>query len=168
VESYARGPLAAAIVARCRGQIAVGRDDLGAAVTEFTAALRLHEQVSSQPLIQGRILLELGSVQRRLSQRAAARSRLSAALALFETIGAPLWVARAGAELARISGRSPGPLALTATELRVAELVASGRTNKEAAAELFVSVRAVESTLTKAYAKLGVRSRTELAARLRR
>jgi DNA-binding CsgD family transcriptional regulator len=168
VESYARGPLAAAIVARCRGQIAVGRDDLGAAVTEFTAALRLHEQVSSQPLIQGRILLELGSVQRRLSQRAAARSRLSAALVLFETIGAPLWVARAGAELARISGRSPGPLALTATELRVAELVASGRTNKEAAAELFVSVRAVESTLTKAYAKLGVRSRTELAARLRR
>jgi DNA-binding CsgD family transcriptional regulator len=52
------------------------------------------------------------------------------------------------------------------TELRVAELVASGRTNQEAAAELFVTVRAIESTLTKAYAKLGVRSRTELAARL--
>jgi DNA-binding CsgD family transcriptional regulator len=48
--------------------------------------------------------------------------------------------------------------------LRVAELVASGRSNKEVAAELFVTVRAVESTLTKAYAKVGVRSRTELAA----
>ena len=52
------------------------------------------------------------------------------------------------------------------TERRVAELVASGRSNKEAAAELFVTVRTIESTLTKAYAKLGVRSRTELAARL--
>jgi DNA-binding CsgD family transcriptional regulator len=53
---------------------------------------------------------------------------------------------------------------LTVTERRVADLVASGRTNKEVAAELFVTVRAVESTLTKAYAKLGVRSRTELGA----
>ena len=106
-------------------------------------------------------------MQRRLNQRAAARSRLSEALALFETIGAPLWVARAAAELARISGRSPGSLALTATELRVADLVASGRSNKEVASELFVTVRAVESTLTKAYAKLGLRSRTELAAFMR-
>ena len=55
---------------------------------------------------------------------------------------------------------------MTATELRVAAMVAKGRSNKEAAAELFVSVRAVESTLTKVYAKLGVRSRTELAALL--
>jgi DNA-binding CsgD family transcriptional regulator len=163
MRGYARGPLAAAIVARCRGQVAVGRHDLGGAVSEFSEALRLHDQVSPQPLIQGRILLELGGVQRRLKQRAAARSGLSEALGLFETIGAPLWVARAAAELARISGRSPGPVALTATERRVADLVASGRTNKEVAAELFVTVRAVESTLTKAYAKLGVRSRTELA-----
>lgn len=81
--------------------------------------------------------------------------------------GAPLWAARARAELDRISGRSPGPAALTATERRVAELVASGRSNKEAAAELFVTVRAIESTLTKVYAKLGVGSRTELAALLR-
>ncbi len=49
----------------------------------------------------------------------------------------------------------------------MAELVSRGMSNSEVAAELFVTVRAVESTLTKAYAKLGVRSRTELAARLR-
>jgi DNA-binding CsgD family transcriptional regulator len=164
MEGFARGPLAAAMVARCRGQVAVGRHDLGGAVSEFTAALRPHEQVSPQPLVQGRILLELGGVRRRLKQRAAARTALSEALCLFERIGAPLWAARAAAELARISGRSPSPAELTATELRVAELVASGRSNKEVAAELFVTVRAVESTLTKAYAKVGVRSRTELAA----
>jgi DNA-binding CsgD family transcriptional regulator len=164
MEGYARGPLAAAIVARCRGQVALGRHDLGAAVSEFTDALRLHGQVSPQPLVQGRILIELGGVQRRLKQRAAARSLLTDALGLFETIGAPLWAARARAELARISGRSPGAAVLTVTERRVADLVASGRTNKEVAAELFVTVRAVESTLTKAYAKLGVRSRTELGA----
>jgi DNA-binding CsgD family transcriptional regulator len=167
VECYARGPLAAAIVARCRGQVAVSRHDLGTAVTEFTEALTLHDQVSAQPLIQGRILLELGGVQRRLKQRAVARSTLSQALAVFEATGAPLWAERAAAELARISGRSPSPVALSATESRVAGLVVSGRTNKEVAAELFVTVRAVESTLTKVYAKLGVRSRTELAATLR-
>jgi DNA-binding CsgD family transcriptional regulator len=54
------------------------------------------------------------------------------------------------------------------TELRVAELVTRGMTNREVAAELFVTVRAVEATLTRAYAKLSVRSRTELAARLHR
>ena len=55
---------------------------------------------------------------------------------------------------------------LTATEAQVAELVARGLTNKEVAAELFVTVRAVEANLSRIYAKLGVRSRTELAHRL--
>ena len=163
---FAQGPLAEAIVARCRGELAVGRGDLGAAVTALTDALRLFGLVSPQPLTRARTLLALGGVQRRLKQRAAARATLSEALSLLEGIGAPLWTARARAELARISGRAPGPEDLTATERQVAELVVSGRTNKEVAAELFVTVRAVESTLTKAYAKLGVRSRTELAARL--
>jgi DNA-binding NarL/FixJ family response regulator len=49
----------------------------------------------------------------------------------------------------------------------VAELVAQGVPNRAAAAELFVTVRTIESTLTKIYAKLGVRSRTQLASMLR-
>jgi DNA-binding NarL/FixJ family response regulator len=57
---------------------------------------------------------------------------------------------------------------LTTREREVAELVAGGLTNKEVAARLFVSVRTVEATLSKVYAKLGVRSRTELAGRLNR
>ena len=85
---------------------------------------------------------------------------------MFDTMGAVLWTRRAEAELARISGRSAGDrTALTPTERQVAQLVAAGRTNREVAQELFVSVRTVESNLTRIYAKLDVRSRAELAAR---
>jgi len=66
-----------------------------------------------------------------------------------------------------VSGRTAGSDQLTDSELRVAELVATGKTNKEVAAALFLSVRGVESTLSKVYRKLGVRSRTELARVLR-
>jgi DNA-binding NarL/FixJ family response regulator len=58
-------------------------------------------------------------------------------------------------------------LELTETERRIAELVAEGLSNKEVAARLFVTVRTVEANLTKVYAKLGIRSRTELASRIR-
>ena len=68
---------------------------------------------------------------------------------------------RAGADVSLVR------VTLVPSGSRVAELVSRGMSNSEVAAELFVTVRAVESTLTKAYAKLGVRSRTELAARLR-
>ncbi len=166
MDRYSRGPLARAIVARCRGELATARGDVDSAVAEFSQALRLLGEVSPQPVVRGRILLELAGSQRRLKQRAAARATLMEAQQLFERTGASLWLARVRADLARISGRAPGPEDMTATELRVAAMVAKGRSNKEAAAELFVSVRAVESTLTKVYAKLGVRSRTELAALL--
>jgi DNA-binding CsgD family transcriptional regulator len=83
-------------------------------------------------------------------------------------MGAVLWAARARTERARLSGRAPNAGELTTTELTVAQLVASGMTNREAAAELFVTVRTVESTLTRVYAKLGVRSRTQLAAHMQR
>jgi DNA-binding NarL/FixJ family response regulator len=127
----------------------------------------MHDRLAAHPLERARTLLDLGRVQLHLRQRAAARATLTEALDVFRSTGASLWTARTLAELARISGRSPGPAELTATEQRVAELVASGRSNREAAAELFVAVRTIESTLTKVYAKLGVRSRTELAATLR-
>jgi len=103
-----------------------------------------------------------------LKQRRLARETLTQAIAIFDGIGAALWAARTRAELARVSGRAPGSSELTATELRVAELVAAGLTNSETASQLFVTVRAVESTLTKVYAKLGLRSRTELAEQLLR
>jgi DNA-binding NarL/FixJ family response regulator len=86
-------------------------------------------------------------------------------LEIFDTLGARLWAEKAAMELARIPGRTRSPGELTETERRVAELVARGLSNKEVAGKLFVTVRAVEANLSKVYAKLGVRSRTELATR---
>ena len=160
------GPVTAALAARCRGALASARGDTSAAMAELTSAVRWHDQVSRMPVERGRTLLSLGALQRRLKKRATARDTLAEALKLFDGAGARLWAERARAEQARVSGRAPGPRDLTETEQRVAALVASGLSNQQVAAELFVSVRAVESTLTKAYAKLGIRSRTQLAARL--
>ena len=76
------------------------------------------------------------------------------------------WAETARAELGRIAGRAAGE-GLTPAELRVAELVARGSTNREVAAALFLAERTVETHLSHVYAKLGVRSRTELARVLR-
>ena len=73
--------------------------------------------------------------------------------------------AKARGELSRVSGRRPAE-ALTPAERRVATLVAEGKTNREVAAALFLGERTIASHLTHVYAKLGVRSRTELARRL--
>jgi DNA-binding CsgD family transcriptional regulator len=159
-------PVTAASYSRCRGALAAACGDLDAAVAELAEALRLHDQSDPQPLERGRTLLMLGAVRRRLKQRGAARQNLAEAAGIFEDIGAALWAQRARAELARVSGRAPASGELTVAELRVAELVAQGLTNRQAAAELFLSVRAIESTLTKVYAKLGVRTRTQLAGHL--
>jgi DNA-binding CsgD family transcriptional regulator len=72
--------------------------------------------------------------------------------------------ARAHAELSRIGLRPPTPLELTATEQRVAALAASGHTNRQVAATLFLSPRTVEANLARVYRKLGVSSRAELDA----
>jgi DNA-binding NarL/FixJ family response regulator len=60
----------------------------------------------------------------------------------------------------------PEALGLTPTELAVARLVARGRSNREAAAELYVSVKAIEFHLGNIFAKLGIHSRRGLAERL--
>jgi DNA-binding NarL/FixJ family response regulator len=161
-------PAAVAAMLRCQGALSAARGDLGTAEQQLTEALGLLDQASPQPVERGRTLLVLGGIQRRRQQRASARATLLAAAGIFDRIGAPLWAGRVRAELGRISGRAAGAGELTAAESRVAELVARGLSNREVAAELCVTVRAVESTLTKAYAKLGIRSRTELAAHMLR
>lgn len=167
-ELLANEPAIAAAMLRAKGSLVAARGDLEAAGQHLTEALGLLDQVCAQPVERGRTLLVLGSVQRRRKQRASARATLAEAGRVFAETGAPLWSERVRGELARVSGRAAGPAELTATESRVAELVAQGRSNREVAAELYVTVRAVESTLTKIYAKLGIRSRTELTAHILR
>jgi len=160
-------PVTAAATARCRGLLAAARGSLDDAVVELTRALEQQDRMTPQPVERGRTLMALGGVWRRLKQRRAARETLGEAIATFEGADAALWVARARSELARVSGRVPRPGELSATELQVAELIAQGVSNRAAAAELFVTVRTIESTLTKIYSKLGVQSRTQLASHLR-
>jgi DNA-binding CsgD family transcriptional regulator len=158
-----RRPPLTAIAARCRALVdAAGRgagdeQPLQVAIETFAAV--------GMPFERARTLLVLGEVRRRAKQKRGAREALEAALAAFEELGAPLWAEKARRELARIGGRTASG-ELTATERRVAELVAEGRSNKEVAAALFVSVRAVEANLSRIYAKLDVSSRTELVRRL--
>ena len=83
-------------------------------------------------------------------------------------LGARLWIERADGELRRIGGRTPSPFELTETEASIASLVARGLTNREAADALFLSPATVQASLKRIYQKLGVRSRTELAATLGR
>jgi DNA-binding CsgD family transcriptional regulator/tetratricopeptide (TPR) repeat protein len=112
---------------------------------------------------RARSLLVGGRIHRRERQKGKAKAVLEEARELFEQLEALLWVERTGGELRRIGLRPPAPAGLTPTERKVAELVAAGRTNREVAAELFLSVKTVESCLTRIYRKEGVRSRTELA-----
>jgi ATP/maltotriose-dependent transcriptional regulator MalT len=157
-------PTLTAAAARGQALVRGARGDLDGALAAAQEAVEIHATLGL-PFEHARSLLVLGEVQRRAKQRKAARETLTDAIDRFDRLGAHLWAERAKAERARIGGRTTIE-GLSETELRVAELVASGRSNKEVAAELFVSVRAVEANLSRVYAKLGIESRTELARRL--
>lgn len=153
------------LVDRSRGLLLAARGDLPGAESALEQALARQEQLPL-PFERARTLLALGQTQRRGKQKRAARESLAEALEIFERLGARLWVERAREELGRIGGRAAASDELTPTERRVAELVAEGRSNKDAAAALFVTVKTVEANLSRVYTKLGIRSRTELARRL--
>jgi DNA-binding CsgD family transcriptional regulator len=159
-------PWALATTARCWGLLMTARGNPEGAVDHFTSALAEHDRLP-MPFERGRTLLAMGAVQRRLKQKAAARGYLDEALRVFDGLGAPLWAAKARAELARIGGRAPDSISgLTPTEARIAELVAAGKSNPEIARLLSMSRKTVESNLSRIYAKLAVRNRTELARKM--
>ncbi|WP_150134348.1 helix-turn-helix transcriptional regulator [Streptomyces hyaluromycini] len=116
-----------------------------------------------------RTLIALGTVERRARRRNAAREALAEALETATRIGAAPLAARARDELARLAAgerggeTGAGGPELTPAEARIAELVGGGATNREVAAELFISVKTVEGALSRVYRKFGVRSRTALA-----
>jgi len=156
---------ALAIAARCRALVLAAGGDLSRALAVFERALAEHAR-TQDPFQLARTLLALGATQRRAKQRGLARETLEGSLRLFDELGAPLWAEKARGEMARIGGRAPSRGELTQSERRIAVLVAEGRTNREVAAALFVTEHTVEAALTRAYRKLGIRSRTELARHL--
>jgi DNA-binding CsgD family transcriptional regulator len=152
-------------ITRCRGLLEAARANPPRSVALLTEAVRQHE-AAGDTFGRGRALLALGAARRRERQKRPAREAITAALADFEKVGAATWSAKARAELGRIGGRTRAE-GLTPAERRVAALVAEGRTNREVAAALFLGERTVETHLSHVYAKLGVRSRTELARKFR-
>jgi DNA-binding CsgD family transcriptional regulator len=158
-------PWALATAARGRGLLAAAEGDLAAARGALDRALAQHDRMRC-PFEFGRTLLALGTVRRRAREKRAARDALKQALGVFDELGATIWAERARDELQRISGRRPGSSDLTEMEERVASLAAQGLANKEIAAALYISVHTVEAHLTRAYRKLGIRSRAALAERL--
>jgi DNA-binding CsgD family transcriptional regulator len=116
------------------------------------------------PFELARTLLALGTVQRRAQHKRAAHESLQRATEIFEQLGARLWLEQARSELRRIGGRTASDDELSETERRIVELVVAGRRNREVADELSLSPNTIAWNLSKVYRKLGVTSRTELAA----
>lgn len=144
------------IALRAAGMLAGGENG----IVELRASLTALER-SEAALERARTLVELGGALRRAGQRAEARGPLTEGMDLAHRCAAPRLVERARDEL-RATGARPrrvvltGVDALTASELRVARLAANGRTNPEIAQELYVSVKTVETHLSRTYAKLGL------------
>jgi DNA-binding CsgD family transcriptional regulator len=160
-------PWATITAQRCRNMVRLAgpaADSEAAAGVERAAAdyeaLGLHFDAA-------RSLLSLGRAQRRRRQWGSARSALDRAAAAFEAIDSPGWAIQASAEITRLPTRTPrADGGLTRSEQRAAELAAGGMSNKQIAFELVVTVHTVEVHLSRVYAKLGIRSRGQLAARM--
>ncbi|MDA0566274.1 AAA family ATPase [Streptomonospora sp. S1-112] len=155
-------PWAQAVAARCRALLDGGEAD-------FERALALHDK-GGRPFERARSLLAYGEWLRRARRPGDARAPLRAALADFERLRAAPWAERARGELRAVGAPAPADAAaadpvdrLTPQELQVVRLAAEGHSSAEIGARLFLSRRTVEHHLYKAYPKLGVHSRRELA-----
>jgi DNA-binding CsgD family transcriptional regulator len=156
-------PWARAVAHRCRALVE-GREE------DYREAVRLHAQ-ARRPFERARTSLLYGEWLRRARRRSEARDSLRSALEDFERLRAVPWAERARAELRAAGDATTGAKAtaenvldrLTPQELQVVRLAADGNSSREIAAQLFLSRRTVEHHLYKAYPKLGVGSRRELA-----
>ena len=159
--SHVQSPWALALSARCDALLADGSEE------HFARAAALHAK-SSRPFDAARTDLLRGEFLRRRRSRAQARTHLRAACEAFEGLGATPWAERARVELQATGEtarkRDPSTMTqLTPQELQIARLVGAGGTNREIAAELFLSPRTIDYHLHKIFTKLGMSSRTELA-----
>jgi DNA-binding CsgD family transcriptional regulator len=155
---------------RAMATVHVARDEPDAAAMLLQHAARRFAALGL-PIEQGRTALLLGKVQRRLRRHAAARATLAEARRILERCHAVPWLPLVAREMLVLDGPRPDcrdASRLTAAELDLARLAACGASNREIAAQLFLSVKTVEATLTRTYRKLGIRSRAQLASGLAR
>ncbi|MGK5741075.1 AAA family ATPase [Micromonospora sp. URMC 103] len=165
--SSTASPSRRALSARCHALLA----PRGSAEAEerFRVALRLHP--ADAGFERARTALLFGRELRRARRPRDARAHLHDAWEAFTLLGVATWADQATAEL-RAAGESvaaPVPAAarlLTGQQLRIAQLVAEGATNREVAARMFLSTRTVDHHLRNIFHRLGIRSRTELARAL--
>jgi DNA-binding CsgD family transcriptional regulator len=157
-------PWALAAAARCRAHLAARDGDLQQARLACAEALSMHENLR-MPFELGRTLLVKGMIDRRDRRKSMARATLGQAMDIFDRLGAALWADKARRELSKIATR-PAVDGLTETERRIAALIAQGQTNREVASAMFVTENTIQTHVRHIFQKLGVRSRTELAARL--
>lgn len=153
-------------MARAERALAMCGDDTE---NRFETALGWHHKTADR-YETARTELAYGSWLRRARRRIDARPRLTAALEGFERLGARPWADQAAQELAAtgatVHRRGIDPISeLTPQERQIAQLLAGGRTTREAAAALFLSPKTIEYHLLHVYVKLGIRSRTELTER---
>jgi DNA-binding CsgD family transcriptional regulator len=157
-------PWALATAARCRGHLAAIDGDLEEARAACEQALWQHRHLP-MPFELGRTLLIKGMIERQAGDQPAARATLGRALEVFERLDAPLWAGKARRERSKITAGAPVN-GLTETEQRVAALVALGHTNREIASAMFVTENTVQTHIRHIFQKLGLTSRTQLAALL--
>jgi DNA-binding NarL/FixJ family response regulator len=161
----------AAEAARARAALRTVTGDRAAALDALVAGLAI-EETSSGPFERARLELAAGAHRRRAGERRAAAALLESAAARFRRLGARPWLERCERELAACGltpvkrSTSDARDELTPQERLVANLAAAGLTNREIAAELVLSAKTVEFHLSRIYRKLGVRSRSQLTARL--
>jgi DNA-binding CsgD family transcriptional regulator len=151
---------------RARLELAAVRGEIDDVVRRLPDLLAAYDAGPCQPLERAHAYVFAGKVYRRARQKRKAHDALTTALGVYEQIGCPPYAAQATAELARLGLRPGAPDRLTETERRVAALAAGGLRNKEIADQLFISAKTVEANLSRAYRKLGVRARTDLARAL--
>jgi DNA-binding NarL/FixJ family response regulator len=158
-------------LARARGRLEAARGDLPAALTAFQHGLAQIRPLA-MPFHTAQLELAYGQTLRRAGQRRAAAKELQTAHDRFSALQARPYLEICDRELAAC-GLAPAkrsdfdPSRLTAQETAVARLVAVGMGNRQVAAELFVSIKTVQFHLTHIYTKLGISSRSELAAQFR-
>lgn len=158
-------PTMHALLARCEALVA---PDADRALECYAEALRQHHLAAKpSPLDRARTELLYGEALRRARRPGPARAQLRSAIDTLDRIGATPWADRARSELRATGGRTHVAAEnalhrLTPQELQIARLVGSGATNREVAAQLFLSPRTVEYHLRKIFPKLDITSRVEL------